>query len=104
MSRLGWNNYACQNIIVNINKRLKLLFLDSIFNIVNTVTPQSFLFIDSNNSSKGSLCSRVGWFEGLLSHEMAHMIHISRADLDLFIPKTNAIPGLQVYTSPKRHL
>ena len=31
MSQSGWNIYACQNIIVNVSKRMKLLFLELYF-------------------------------------------------------------------------
>ena len=46
MSQSG-NIYACQNFIVNVSNRVKPLFLDPYFNIVNTVTHQSFLFVYS---------------------------------------------------------
>ena len=48
MNQSGWNIYMGQNIIVNVSKHLKPIFLFPVFfNIINTVTPQSFLFIYS---------------------------------------------------------
>ena len=55
LSQSDWNIYVCQNIVANVSKRLKPLFLDPYYNIMNAITPQSFLLFILSRQSRVSV-------------------------------------------------